>query len=758
MGVAKDTIADLLEFSATTPFQFQDIAKAGAQLLAFGVDADNVRTRLQQIGDVASAAGQPIREIADIFGKVKGEAKLTGERLNQLQERAVAIGPAIISTLEGMGKGAEIAGKSVKELVAEGRVTFEVFDKAFASLSQKGGPAFEGMIKQSKTLTGLISTLKDNFSLLVIGLGNEFLPQFKEAASTTIGFLQRLQQDKALQETVIRVLKVASVLATMKLAWLAGGASLFKFGAIAFNVAGSSMGLLTTSLRSSTLGLRLMSRAILRGGIPSLKSLKLAVRGLMGATGFGLIITFLPEIIGFLKLFWKDAFATSKATIDALTGMLKGLGTIFKGAFSFDLDKIKAGFKQITDATRKFSKDKAKILRDSDKKQETAAEKAERTKARKIQKVIDAERELANIRQQEFDQERIDALKKKYENLTNEELGALKNKLELEKQSLIEYQRTLGAIESAEVKQKQGKINELIAIDRDRARERKEAFLAEDAQAIVKKYEHLTVTELEAMLKKEEQRRELELLQADQKKILEIESQNISDAEKQARFEAETMLGREQAAKRRAEEIKWAKLRNQDVKTHGETLGNLQATVREALFGKEIQGFKNFARSYTALQSSQNQTLKSIGKAAAITQIGISSAQSAFQVFAMVNAALPLLAPFVGFAAAAPIVAHGLENIRNVRRAQRGGMVTQLPGTPRLGDHQPILAEPGELILPRRDVELVREASKRTVEGNDRGRRKKKVGVDVNIGIQDDASSIIFAETRANRALGIGVT
>ena len=79
---ARNSIAELLEFSAETPFQFGDIAKAGQLLLAFGVQAEDLGDRMQRIGDVSAATGAELGELTKIFGQVRGEGRLMGSDCN----------------------------------------------------------------------------------------------------------------------------------------------------------------------------------------------------------------------------------------------------------------------------------------------------------------------------------------------------------------------------------------------------------------------------------------------------------------------------------------------------------------------------------------------------------------------------------------------------------------------------------------------------------------------------------------------------
>ncbi len=157
-------LADLSEFTASTPFQLQDVGTSAKQLLAFGFSVDEVKEKLQTIGDISAGSGNGLGDIAQIFGQISAAGKLTGERFNQLQERAVPIGSAIAET---MG----IAESAVKDFISSGKVSFEDFETAFNSLAQDDGLFANAMKKQSETIAGLFSTLKDNVQLALGEIG-----------------------------------------------------------------------------------------------------------------------------------------------------------------------------------------------------------------------------------------------------------------------------------------------------------------------------------------------------------------------------------------------------------------------------------------------------------------------------------------------------------------------------------------------------------------------------------------------------------
>lgn len=207
---ASALVKDLVEFTAKTPFRLEGVAAAGQRLLSFGFTTDEVKDRLQELGDVAAASGTDLGELALIFGQVRAAGKLTGERLLQLQERAIPIGPALAQTLG-------VAESAVRDLVSAGEVSFAEFEKAFQSLNEEGAFAFEGLIKQSRTFDGVVSTLQDNFSLAAGVLGQSVLPALKAIGITITGLIQQFinfaQTAEGLTDINIAVISIAENIA-----------------------------------------------------------------------------------------------------------------------------------------------------------------------------------------------------------------------------------------------------------------------------------------------------------------------------------------------------------------------------------------------------------------------------------------------------------------------------------------------------------------------------------------------------------------
>jgi tape measure domain-containing protein len=347
---ANRVLNDLKDFSAGTPFQFDEIAQAGKKLIAFGIETGNVKDRLKEIGDVAAATGANFGEVTTIFGQIQAAGKLTGERLLQLQERAIPIGPALAESLG-------IAESELKDFVSQGKVSAEEFNKAFATLSGEGGVAFGGLEKVSATLEGKISTLKDNFSLLASEIGKQFLPLAKQVADVLINLFTFLRSNP---EIAKRIAVFAGLTATL--------------GGTIAAVTGAALAFL--KLRAAFLAVSKTFPLLGKG-----------IKGLVGATGIGLLLIIANEVYQNWNTVLPAAQSVLQTFINNGSKLLGGFGDLLIGAFTLDLDKIKSGFNQLKNVALQGFEDAKQAIKDAnpddDKPSLVPSEQSERDKIKR---------------------------------------------------------------------------------------------------------------------------------------------------------------------------------------------------------------------------------------------------------------------------------------------------------------------------------------------------------------------------------------
>ena len=182
---AEQTLAKLRQLGAETPFEFPELADAGRKLIAFGESADTVPETLRRIGDVSAGVQAPVGEIAELYGKARVQGRLFAEDINQLTGRGIPI-------IQELAKQFGVNDSQVKKLVESGQVGFPNIERAFISMTSKGG-RFSGMMEaQSKTTSGLFSTLKDSVNEVFLALGQPINEAIRPLVAEAIGMVSTL--------------------------------------------------------------------------------------------------------------------------------------------------------------------------------------------------------------------------------------------------------------------------------------------------------------------------------------------------------------------------------------------------------------------------------------------------------------------------------------------------------------------------------------------------------------------------------------
>lgn len=249
-AAAADLMDRLRQFAATTPFEFPELADAARLLIAFGSSTATVTDELRMIGDVAAGISAPIGELAELYGKMRINGRLMGEDLNQLAGRGI---PILSMLADVLG----VAESEVREMASRGLVTFEHLEEVFRRLTSSGGMFAGGMERQSRTLMGLWSTLRDNIADAVRPLGEQLLPLAKAAVTASTTLANRFQLIvTANREWATAVAVVAGGMAAAGAAALAlgtgmGAVSIASFGItrawrMTVGLLGAGVGLLTS--------------------------------------------------------------------------------------------------------------------------------------------------------------------------------------------------------------------------------------------------------------------------------------------------------------------------------------------------------------------------------------------------------------------------------------------------------------------------------------------------------------------------------
>lgn len=173
VGKAQELVARLNIEAATTPYQFEQISGVAKQLLpVMNGDINRVAETFRMLGDTAGGNAQKLESITRGFTKAMLKGKVDLESLNMIGEAGVPI-------FDQLSKHLGVSSSQMFKMVTAGKVTTTQLSDTFKTMTSKGGIFFNGMELASQTLSGKISTLKDNIALTAAGIGQALLPTIK---------------------------------------------------------------------------------------------------------------------------------------------------------------------------------------------------------------------------------------------------------------------------------------------------------------------------------------------------------------------------------------------------------------------------------------------------------------------------------------------------------------------------------------------------------------------------------------------------
>ena len=189
---AKEHIAELKQFAASTPLTFGDLSKASKTLLAFGADVKTVMPSLRMLGDISLGNAEKMQSLSLAFGKIQSEGKLTGVTLKQM----------VIAGFNPLVEVSQKTGASMdelKDMMEKGSISFDLVAAAIRSATSEGGRFHKAMETASKTGSGMMSTLSDNWTAALVTFGQAFSDAAKDGIGEMNDRLKELNEDGTIE-------------------------------------------------------------------------------------------------------------------------------------------------------------------------------------------------------------------------------------------------------------------------------------------------------------------------------------------------------------------------------------------------------------------------------------------------------------------------------------------------------------------------------------------------------------------------------
>lgn len=205
---------ELIQTAARTPFNMTDVTEGAKQLLAYGIQANEVNDTLVHLGDIASGLNIPLSQLVYLYGTTISQGRMFTMDLRQFMGRGIPMA-------ETLG---QIMGKTTQEVqqaVTDGKVGADLVKEAIVKMSSEGSKFGGLMNKQAETLQGRWSNIEDTIDQAINSIGQKTQGIF----GTGLDLISSLIEN---WETLVKVIGSAAVMVGTYKAGLMAAASIQK--------------------------------------------------------------------------------------------------------------------------------------------------------------------------------------------------------------------------------------------------------------------------------------------------------------------------------------------------------------------------------------------------------------------------------------------------------------------------------------------------------------------------------------------------
>lgn len=661
--------------------QFRDSEKASIELTNAlenqGLQADKLSKSYKELADeVSKKTGiddDAIVSAQALLQTYIGQTEITGPLTKAVADLSTKTG-SLESAAELLGRayqGNITAFQKMGIKIDENASAQQRLDQAIAGVNQRLGGQAEALAQG----TGSFAKTQVAIGNVVEQVGKRLAPTFEKINTIVTEFFRKLEENEILLDFAVEIGKIVAIGAGFIATLASVGLAIVKFNSI----------------------LAIAKVAVTSFGLAS----KVAV----GATGIGLLIVVATEVYQNWNKIWPAMKGILFGALASMGLALNAFATILGGVFTGKFSEIKRGFEDLKSSLGKGI-DIGKVTAQKTAKELEEPKQDPTEEEKKKQAAILAEKRKGALAVQ-AEQARIDDLNKQQTALAVE----------------IAVGQAKGAAESViKLKQQEKDIlaqleNEKNADIRAALQERLAIVQQQEIDAAALAAEQKAAFQNEILAKNEEYNA---LEQGQREKFLQQNQQALIAAQETAKT-AQNKIALQALQEQQAANARY--LQEQ------QKFGTAYADINRIIYSDKVKAAKDTSGELAALAQSENSTLKAIGKAAAVTQITISTAEAAMKVYAGFQS-LPFgLGIPLGIAAAAAVTAFGAERIGKVLSAQSGGIV---PGIQKGGDSVPALLQPGELVVPRQSFSQITQAIANRAIAND---------ADTNVGISTPAGA-----------------
>lgn len=209
---AREIADELRTMGAETPFKTDDLARTVQMLMQYGFAADDAMESLKMLGDISQGSESALDSISLGYAQMVSSGKVNLQDLRQM----------INGGFNPIFEISQRTGESMASLydrISKGTMSIDEIAESMRYATSEGGQFFASMAKQSQTLSGQLTTLKDNANRLLgdltSGLSDELRDEILPLANKMIGDLETAYAEGGVQGLINRATEMTPALLDM---------------------------------------------------------------------------------------------------------------------------------------------------------------------------------------------------------------------------------------------------------------------------------------------------------------------------------------------------------------------------------------------------------------------------------------------------------------------------------------------------------------------------------------------------------------
>lgn len=195
---------ELQEFNFWTPFDIEQTSQAAKVLMAAKVPLGEITDYLTRFGDIAQGDGQKFQSFINAFSKASAKGKADMEVLNVYIDQGVQI-------LDALAQQMGITTAEVVDFSSKGKISFEQFNQALASMASEGGLYYNSMATAAMRLSSVQAGLEESVKSLKASIGDMLAPVVSKVLELFTNIVDKINNSPILKGVLLGAITALTV-------------------------------------------------------------------------------------------------------------------------------------------------------------------------------------------------------------------------------------------------------------------------------------------------------------------------------------------------------------------------------------------------------------------------------------------------------------------------------------------------------------------------------------------------------------------